>query len=95
MYKHYLKILRLLKYSIANGETLNQYASRVDGALRFGDSGVASAVDVFEKMIYSSHEITESDRQRVRDVYPKLLTAYSLRKNKFKLFIMKDLISEI
>jgi len=95
MYKHYLKILRMLRYTIGNGETLSQYAARVDGGLKIGESGLAESVDVFEKMIYSKHELTESDKQRARAVYPKLLTAYSLRKNKFTFFIMKDLIAVI
>ena len=95
MYKHYLKILKKLNCKIEQGETLAQFADRVDGSLRIRKSGLTSAIDVFEKLIYSRHEITGDDRQAVRDVYPQLLTAYSIRKNKFTFFIMKDLIAEI
>ena len=95
MYAHYMKILDRLKYNIRSGETLSQFASRADGALKTGKNGLASAVGVFEKLIYSNHEITESDRQQVQAVYPQLLTAYSIRTNKVKFFIMKDVIADI
>jgi hypothetical protein len=95
MYRHYIKILNILTYDIEQGETLSQFASRVDGALKIGPAGLASALGVFEKLIYSNHEITEADKQKVRAVYPQLLTAYSLRKNKLTFFIMKDLIAVI
>jgi len=95
MYRHYLKILKKLKYGIEQGETLTQFANRVDGALKIGKTGLASAIDIFEKLIYSNHALTETDKQRVRAVYPQLLTAYSLRKNKVTFFFVKDVIADI
>jgi hypothetical protein len=95
MFAHYFNVLRLMNCSIAYAETLSQFAARAEERFRFRGGGFAECVRIYERLHYSNHEISEADRQAVRDIYPQLLEIYAQRSNRLVFRIMKDLLSLI
>ena len=94
LYKHYNKMLRLMKCVRNENETLSQFARRVEDGLNLQKDCMTSASKVFEKRFFGSeaHHITVEEKTIVVRLYQKLLKAIEKNYPKWLCKVMRDVL---
>ena len=96
MFLHYYKMLGLLRCRMGHGETMMQFALRVEHELEFGGKGFVEATRILEKICYSKdRDISEQDKEKVRQQYQELLFLFEKTHHKVVYGFLKDIIAEI
>ncbi len=93
LYPKLLYLLSALGYSLISGEMINDFASRVDKALKLPVS-MLSIVSTLEMSQFSENKIDINDAARVFDVYTLIYTTAFNRFNVFKKYYYMIKISK-